>query len=106
MAQVVGPALELPHSIPATTERATMTARMYARGLLAGAISILILGGGAAVAHADPDPTPPPMPPTLNQLETVDAPSIFTNPADRGRPLEKNWDGSGMYCQNIFVRCG
>jgi hypothetical protein len=83
-----------------------MSSRSYARGLLAGAISFAALCGATAPAQADPDPTPPPMPPTLGQLEVPDAPSIFTNPADRGRPIEKNWDGSGMYCQNIFVRCG
>ncbi|ORV47985.1 hypothetical protein AWC05_05290 [Mycobacterium florentinum] len=64
----------------------------------------MALGCGTGLAHADP--SSPPMPPTLNQLEIADAPSLFTNPADRGRPLEKNWDGFGMYCQNIFVRCG
>ena len=78
----------------------------YARGLLAGAFSVVALVGATGVAQAAPGPTPPPQPPTLNQLETIDAPSIYTNPADRGRPLEKNWDGFGMYCQNIFVRCG
>jgi hypothetical protein len=83
-----------------------MKTRSYARGLLAGAISVVALVGATGVAQAAPRPTPPPQPPTLNQLETIDAPSIYTNPADRGRPLEKNWDGFGMYCQNIFVRCG
>jgi hypothetical protein len=83
-----------------------MKARSYARGLVAGAISVAALGFGGGVAQAAPDPTAPPQPPTLNQLETIDAPSIYTNPADRGRPLEKNWDGFGMYCQNLFVRCG
>ncbi|CDO87675.1 hypothetical protein AWC29_27610 [Mycobacterium triplex] len=83
-----------------------MKIRSYARGLLAGAFSVAALGCGAGIAHAAPDPTVPPIPPSLNQLETVDAPSIFTNPADRGRPLKKNWNGFGMYCENIFVRCG
>lgn len=83
-----------------------MTKRSYARGLVVGAISVVALGCGTGLAQAVPDPPTPPQPPTLNQLETIDAPSIYTNPADRGRPLEKNWDGFGMYCQNIFVRCG
>ncbi|SOX52845.1 hypothetical protein MAAFP003_1513 [Mycobacterium ahvazicum] len=83
-----------------------MKPRSYARGLLAGVFSLVALGCGTGTAQAAPEPTPPPMPPTLNQLETVDAPSIFTNPADRGRPIQKNWDGFGMYCQNLFVRCG
>ncbi|WAC90096.1 hypothetical protein [Mycobacterium sp. Aquia_213] len=80
-----------------------MKTRSYAGMLLAGAIGAALVGG-TGVAQADP--STPPMPPTLNQLETVDDPGLFTNPADRGRPLEKNWDGFGMYCQNIFVRCG
>lgn len=84
-----------------------MKTRWYARGLLAGAISVVALGFGGGVAQADPaDPPPVPIGPELGNFDTVDGPSIYTNPADRGRPLEKNWDGFGMYCQNIFVRCG
>jgi hypothetical protein len=81
-----------------------MKPRSYAGVLLAGAISVVALAGGTGAAYADP--STPPMPPTLSQLETADAPSLFTNPADRSRPLQKNWDGFGMYCQNLFVRCG
>lgn len=84
-----------------------MKARACARGLVAGAISVVALCSGTGLAQADPDgPTPIPVIPELGQFDTIDAPSIFTNPADRGRPIEKNWDGVGMYCQNIFIRCG
>ncbi|BAX91622.1 hypothetical protein [Mycobacterium shigaense] len=84
-----------------------MKARSYARGLVAGAISVLALCGATGLASADPDTEPePPMLPELGQFNTIDGPSFFTNPADRGRPLQKNWDGVGNYCQNIFIRCG
>jgi hypothetical protein len=83
-----------------------MKPRSYVRGLLAGAVSVLALGCGTGIAQANPDPTEPPMPPTLGQYDTVDGPSLFTNPADRGRPSQKNSDGFGMYCQNLWVRCG
>ena len=85
-----------------------MKARSYTRALFAAAIGVVILGHGNGVAHADPDDDPgtPMVPPSLNQWLTVEGPSIFTNPANRGRPVEKNWDGVGMYCQNIFIRCG
>jgi hypothetical protein len=84
-----------------------MKARWYARGLVASAVGVMVLCGGTGRAWADPaDPTPVPMLPELGQFDTVDGPSLFTNPADRGRPLQKNWDGTGMYCQNLFVRCG
>jgi hypothetical protein len=84
-----------------------MKARSYARGLVAGAVSVIFLCSGAGLAQADPaDPSPLPVPPELGRFDTIDGPSLFTNPADRGRPLEKNWDGFGMYCQNLFIRCG
>lgn len=85
-----------------------MRARSYARAMVAAAVGVAILGCGTAVAHADPDDDPgtPMVPPALNEWLQVEGPSIFTNPANRGRPVEKNWDGVGMYCQNIFIRCG
>ena len=84
-----------------------MKARSCARGLIAGAIGVVVLYSGTGPAQADPaDPTQVPMLPELGQFDTVDGPSLFTNPADRGRPQQKNWDGTGMYCQNLFVRCG
>lgn len=84
-----------------------MKARSYVRGLVAGAVSVLALWGGTGLAQADDtdfDPEPP-MLPEIGQFNTVDAPSLFTNPANRGIPREKNWDGVGNYCQNIFIKC-
>ncbi|MEM6109924.1 hypothetical protein AAHS21_27395 [Mycobacterium sp. 050272] len=84
-----------------------MRVRSSARGLVAGAVSVLALWAGTGLARADntdPDPEPP-MLPEVGQFNTVDAPSFFTNPANRGVPREKNWDGVGNYCQNIFIKC-
>ena len=84
-----------------------MKARSYARGLVAGAVSVLALWGGTGLARADDtdfDPEPPVFP-ELSQFNTIDSPSFFTNPANRGVPLEKNWDGVGNYCQNVFIKC-
>lgn len=79
-----------------------------ARGLLAGGIGIAALTGAAGTAHADPDSAPPPAP-TIDQILTqtllTQSPSLFANPADRGRPSEPNWDDVGMYCENLYVKC-
>ena len=79
-----------------------------ARGLLVGAVGALAFVGGTGMAHADPDTAPPPAP-TIDQILTetllTQTPSLFANPADRGRPSEANWDGVGMYCQNLYVKC-
>lgn len=84
-----------------------MKARSYTRAVVAAALGVVILGTGVAQAQpADDDPGTPMVPPSLNEWLKVEGPSIFTNPANRGRPVEKNWDGVGMYCQNIFIRCG
>ncbi|ODR07940.1 hypothetical protein BHQ21_07690 [Mycobacterium sherrisii] len=83
-----------------------MKARSYTRAAAAGAFGVVLLGTGVAHAQPDDDPGTPMVPPSLNEWLKVEGPSIFTNPANRGRPVEKNWDGVGMYCQNIFIRCG
>lgn len=72
------------------------------RGLLAGAISLMALAGATGVAHADPDPTPPPVPDIDQSLP--DLPILFANPANQQLP-PVNWDGVGMYCQNLQVTC-
>jgi hypothetical protein len=73
------------------------------RGLLAGAISLMVLAGATGVAQADPDPTPPPVPDIDTSLPLP--PQLFKNPANQRIP-PKNWDGAGMYCENIQVTCG
>jgi hypothetical protein len=74
-----------------------------ARGLLAGALSVMALAGGTGVAHAQPDPIPPPAPGIIDQLLT-ETPDLFVDPRDEGGPTT-DWGGVGMYCQNLFVRC-
>lgn len=73
-----------------------MKARSYARGVVAAAVGIAILGCGTGAAHADPgdDPGTPMVPPTLNEWLKVEGPSIFTNPANRGRPVERTGTAS------------
>jgi hypothetical protein len=86
-----------------------MLLRTVAGGLLAGSIGLLSLAAGTGIAQAQPDTAPPPAPPIeqlLTQTLFTQSPSLFSNPADRGRPTEANWDGVGMYCQNLYVKCG
>ena len=85
-----------------------MKVHTFARGLLAGALlagamSIMAPAGGTGVAHAAPDPFLPPTPGIIDQILTQ-TPALFVDPADEGGP-SNNWDGIGMYCQNLFVRC-
>jgi hypothetical protein len=76
---------------------------LLAGGLLAGAMSVMALAGGTGVAHAEPDPVPAPAPGIIDQLLTQ-TPVLFVEPADEGGP-STDWDGVGMYCENLFVRC-
>jgi len=80
-----------------------MKLHICARGLLAGAMSVLALGASTGVAHAQPDPFEPPVPGIIDQLLT-ETPALFVDPADEGGP-SVDWGGVGMYCQNLFVRC-
>ena len=77
-----------------------MTLRSCARGLLAGAISIIAIAGGSGVAQAEPDPNPPP--PVINQW--VQIPRTFVNPSNQGQPTDDSGD-VGMVCENLLVAC-
>lgn len=85
-----------------------MKRQACACGLLIGAITATALAASTAIAHAEPDIAPPPAP-TIDQILTqtllTQSPSLFANPADRGRPSEVNSDDVGMYCQNLYVKC-
>jgi len=76
--------------------------RLHNCGLLAGAMSAVALAASSGVANAD-DPFTPGTPGIIDQILTQ-TPALFVNPSDEGRP-SSNWDGDGMYCQNLFVRC-
>lgn len=80
-----------------------MKPRRLAPMLMAGAASVMALAGGAGVAHADSDSFAPSGPGIIDQILTQ-TPALFVDPADEGGP-SNNWDGVGMYCQNLFVRC-
>ena len=80
-----------------------MTLRTYARGLVAGAATVMALAGGTGVAHADPEPTPPPLPPVIDQWMQI--PQTFVNPSNQRQPV-KNSDDVGMICENLLVACG
>lgn len=73
------------------------------RVLVAGAMSVLGLAASSAVASADPDPFSPPGPGVVD-LITTESPTLFVDPSDEGGP-SMAWGGTGMYCQNLFVRC-
>ena len=85
------------------TERAAMKLHTCARGLLAGAISVMALAGGTGVAHADTDPFGTPTPGIVDQILTQ-TPALSVNPNNEGGP-SVGWGGVGMYCQNLKVRC-
>jgi hypothetical protein len=78
-----------------------MILRTCARGLLAGAMIVMALAGGAGVARADPDDVSAPS--IIDQLITQ-TPALLVDPADEGGP-SIDWDGVGMYCENLFARC-
>jgi hypothetical protein len=79
-----------------------MKLRTCAWGLLAAAMGILALAGGTGVAHAD-DPFVPAGPGIIDQILTQ-TPALFVNPTDEGGP-SANSSRTGMYCENMFVRC-
>lgn len=79
-----------------------MKLQMCARGLLAGAMSIMALAGAGGVASADPtDPNPAPS--FIDQFLVL-APALTVNPSDEGGPTN-DWGGVGMFCENQSVRC-
>jgi hypothetical protein len=80
-----------------------MKRRMLALAFLAGGMSAMNLAGGAGVAHADPDPFTPPAPGLIDQILT-ETPDLYTDPRDEGGP-SVNSGSTGMYCENMFVRC-
>jgi hypothetical protein len=80
-----------------------MTLHRCARRLLVGGVSVVALAGSTGVAHAQPGPTPPPVPSIIDQLITS-TPALSVNPSDEGGPSTP-WDGVGMFCQNLWVRC-
>jgi hypothetical protein len=73
-----------------------------ARQLLAGAMCVMALAGSTAIAQAEPDPTQPPVPEIDRSLPLP--PFLFRNQANQHLP-PVNWDGDGMYCQNLHVTC-
>jgi hypothetical protein len=80
-----------------------MKLHVCTRGLLAGAISLMALAGGAGVAQADPDTTAS----TVDEIDEPPVPEpaiLFANPNNQQVP-PVNWDGVGMYCQNLHVTC-
>ena len=85
------------------TERAAMKLHTCARGLLAGAMSVMALAASTGVAHADADPFGTPGPGIIDQILTQ-TPALSVNPNNEGGS-SLPWGGVGMYCQNLNVRC-
>ena len=71
--------------------------------LLGGGIGVLALACCTGVAHAQPAPTPPPVPSIIDQIVTQ-TPALSVDPSDEGGPSTE-WDGVGMFCQNLWVEC-
>jgi hypothetical protein len=79
-----------------------MNLHLCARASMAAGLSVMALAGGTGVARADSNPIVP-APGIIDQILT-ETPALFVNPSDEGGP-STNWDGVGMYCQNLFVHC-
>ena len=79
-----------------------MKRHVLALGTLAGAMGVIALTGGTGVAQADPDPSGPGTP-VIDQILT-ETPDLFVDPRDEGGP-SVGWGGTGMYCENLYVRC-
>ncbi|OBF53620.1 hypothetical protein A5787_05760 [Mycobacterium sp. 852002-50816_SCH5313054-b] len=73
------------------------------RVLVAVAMSAMALAASSAVANADPDPFSPPSPGVVD-LITTESPGLLVDPSDEGGP-SMAWGGTGMYCQNLYVKC-
>jgi hypothetical protein len=86
-----------------TNERPAMKPHRYARGLLAGVMSVMALAGGTGVAHADSDPFLPGGPGVIDQIVT-ETPILSVTPAEGGGS-SADWGGVGMYCENPSARC-
>jgi len=79
-----------------------MTLRRCARGLLAGAATVMALAGGTGIAQAEPDTEPPPVPPLIVHWGQI--PQTFPNPNNQSQPTDDSGD-VGMVCQNLLVGC-
>ncbi len=77
-----------------------MRRQMFGVGILAGSMCVTALGGGTGVAMADPDS---PVTPIIDQVLT-ETPDLFVDSRDEGGP-SLAWGGTGMYCENAYVRC-
>lgn len=71
--------------------------------LLAGAVGVMTLIGGAGVARADSDVFGAPGPSLLDQLVTS-TPALTVDPADEAKSA-KGSNAVGMYCENQFAHC-
>jgi hypothetical protein len=66
-------------------------------------MSVMALVGATGVAQADEDSSPPSVPDTDQPVPEL--PLLFANLSNQHIP-PLNWDGAGMYCQNLQVTCG
>lgn len=82
-----------------------MKSHVCAAGLFACAVCVANFFGATGLANADPQ--------TdgsgganivINQLISGAVPALRVDTQDEGGPGQ-NWEGVGMYCQNLFVRC-
>ena len=81
-----------------------MTLQRLARTAVAVLFGVTALLSSSAVAHADPEDATPPI---IDDLFILTLPGTQNpgtlNPNTKG--AQRDWSGSGMYCQNRNVKC-
>ncbi|OBH82509.1 hypothetical protein [Mycobacterium sp. E2989] len=71
--------------------------------LLAAAVGVMTLIGGAGAARADSDVFGAPGPSLLDQLVTS-TPALTVDPSDEAKP-SRGSNAVGMFCENQFAHC-
>lgn len=83
-----------------------MTLQRFARALVAVLIGVTALVGSNGVARADPeDATPPIIDDLLVVIPGLAQDPRVATPGDENGVGERDWSGSGMYCQNRNANC-
>ncbi|CAM3007803.1 hypothetical protein BST27_14200 [Mycobacterium intermedium] len=87
-----------------------MSLQRFAQFLVAVLIGLTALLGGTGVARADPEDATPPIIDDMLAIPGFLAgpgqdPRSLDTPNNFGVPGQKDWTGSGMFCQNRNAKC-